>query len=53
MKWANATSGNWANPLYWDAGHLPTELDDVYITISGNYTVFITIGTQREGAIKG
>eukprot|EP00026_Physarum_polycephalum_P009283 Phypoly_transcript_09401.p1 GENE.Phypoly_transcript_09401~~Phypoly_transcript_09401.p1 ORF type:complete len:296 (+),score=37.57 Phypoly_transcript_09401:189-1076(+) len=46
VTWGHASSGNWANPTYWDSGRIPTELDDVYITLSGNYTIFVTIGSE-------
>ena len=44
ITWNAAVSGVWTNASNWAAGKLPGPNDTAYITVGGNYTVFIPTG---------
>ena len=39
--WVNASGGAWEKPANWSRGVVPTDADDVSITLSGTYTITI------------
>ena len=39
VSWASAVSGNWSDGSKWTGGVAPTSVDDVLITVAGDYTV--------------
>jgi hypothetical protein len=39
VSWINPAGGNWSNPTNWSSAALPSPTDQVFITLSGSFTV--------------
>ncbi|MFQ6614161.1 MAG: LamG-like jellyroll fold domain-containing protein, partial [Fidelibacterota bacterium] len=57
IYWNSINGGNWSNPANWDTGTVPGSTDNVFITISGTYTVTldadVTVASLSLGGSSG
>ena len=55
--WLNASGGAWEEPSNWSRGVVPTDADDVSITLPGTYTITINSDVALQslalGAVSG
>ncbi|MBM3300526.1 MAG: hypothetical protein FJY85_11270, partial [Deltaproteobacteria bacterium] len=43
VSWVSPVGGNWSDGAKWDGGVVPSEGDDVLITVDGTYTVTLNV----------
>jgi alpha-tubulin suppressor-like RCC1 family protein len=43
IHWISESNGNWSDPAMWDLGRVPNPLDTVYITLFGEYGVYMDV----------
>ena len=53
VNWKAGSSGNWNTASNWDTGALPAAGDDVFISVSGVYTVSLTVPVTVDSIIVG
>ncbi|MCB1061190.1 MAG: T9SS type A sorting domain-containing protein [Calditrichaeota bacterium] len=50
-NWNNPAGGDWFEPTNWTPPGFPSYFDDVYITLQGNYVVYVEGGDANVGSL--